>query len=67
MAEAAPLVVGIDTLADATARKNRPRANLLTPGFGNARKRIQFREKKFASILHRFYITTGEILLILST
>ena len=39
------------------ARKNRPRANLLTPGFvGNARKRIQFREKKFASILHRISV-----------
>ena len=38
-------------------RKNRPRANLLTPSFvGNARKRIRFREKKFASILHRISV-----------
>ena len=39
------------------SRKNRPRANLLSPGFvAIARRRIQFREMKFASFLHLNYL-----------
>ena len=51
------LCVSFSQKARRRPRKNSPRANLPSPGFvAIARRRIQFREMKFASFLHLNYL-----------